>query len=73
MRSFFLFILQRIVSVYPPPPVNSSTYSYHIVYIAPLHVEVMWGGATEATVQGFVYFVVINPCVLSANRVDFVS
>ena len=33
----------------------------------------LWGigcGATEATGLGFVCFVVINPCVLSANRVD---
>mgnify|MGYP003571757333 CR=1 FL=1 len=27
-------------------------------------------GAAEATVLGFVCFVVINPCMFSANRVD---
>ena len=34
-------------------------------------VGVMGCGAAEATGLGFVCFVVINPCVLSANRVDF--
>ena len=31
---------------------------------------VMGCGAAEATGLGFVCFIVINPCVLSANRVD---
>ena len=38
----------------------------------PLFYGVMGcGGAAEATGLGFVCFVVINTCVLSANRVDF--
>ena len=36
-----------------------------------LFVGVMGCGAAEATGLGFVCFVVINPPVLSANRVDF--
>ena len=31
----------------------------------------MGSGAAEATGLGFFCFVVINPCVLAANRVDF--
>ena len=35
-----------------------------------MYAEVM-GFGSEATGLGFVCFVVINPCALSANRVDF--
>ena len=34
------------------------------------YAGVMGCGAAEATGLGFAFFVVINPCVLSANRVD---
>ena len=35
-----------------------------------IHSRVIGCGAAEATGMGFVCFVAINPCVLSANRVD---
>ena len=46
----------------PPPPLLHSSYVY---------AGVMGCGAAEATGLGFVCFAVINPRVLSANRVYF--
>ena len=53
---FFLFYSSPLVCNVIPPPPP----------------WVMGCGAAEATGLGFVCFVVINPCVLSANRVDLV-
>mgnify|MGYP003571746643 CR=1 FL=1 len=49
--------LKRILLMYVPP-----------LFLFQFHP--MGCGAAEATGLGFVCFVVINPCVLSANRVD---
>ena len=49
-------------------------FGFFFIYIIPIlpYAGVMGcSGAAEATGPGFVCFVVINPCVLSANRVDF--
>ena len=40
-------------------------------YVVFTYARVMGCGATEATGLSFVCFVVTNPCVLSAKRVDF--
>ena len=46
---------------------------WHFLHIYRLYAGVMGCGAVEATDLGFVCFVVINLCVLSAKRVDFAS
>ena len=45
--------------------------TYHLPRIDFVILVVMGCGAGEATDLGFACFVVINPCVLSTNRVDF--
>ena len=53
----WVILLSDVIFNLPPPP--------------PCTLGVMGFGAAEAIGLGFVCFVVINPCVLSANRVDF--
>ena len=55
--------------------VNSNFMKIFFIEISFVFTPPRWSdgrcGAEEATGMGFVCFVVINPCVLSANRVDF--
>ena len=44
---------------------------FFVSLIFQFYPRVMGWGAAEATGLGFVCFVIINQCVLSANRVDF--
>ena len=61
----------------PPLPDQSSGYSLiirnNLINISVSHAGVMGCGGAEAIGLGFVCFVVINPRVLSANRVDLSS
>ena len=52
------------IDILPPPPHTPFSVSF-------VRWRVMGCGAAEATGLCFVCFVVINPRVLSANRVDF--
>ena len=59
--SFFLFFYSQT-----PPPQYSKIFFIEIEFV--FYAGVMGYGAAEATGPGFVCFVVINPCVLSATE-----
>ena len=61
-RYSVLRVILKMKQLFHFPALNPSTPK-----VAPLGC-----GAAEATGPGFVCFAVINPCVLSANRVDLV-
>ena len=70
VREKYLYanILHRYFLQFTPPPRHTGVMGLPSIFI--LHTGVMGCGTAEATGLGFVCFVVNNPRVLSANRVD---